>query len=60
MVVQGIAGYVHDYKIYSDLAWEMARPCLTDTVGSGLEGLGFPECRNLLGPRRPGHRCPQL
>ncbi|KAF8502254.1 2-methylcitrate dehydratase [Russula emetica] len=49
-VVQDIANYVHDYKIDSDLAWETARLCLIDTIGCGLEGLRFPECRSLLGP----------
>ncbi|KAI0254054.1 MmgE/PrpD family-domain-containing protein [Lactifluus subvellereus] len=49
-VVQDIADYVHNYKIDSDLAWETARLCLIDTIGCGLEGLRFPECRNLLGP----------
>src|SRR5713226_2805152 len=49
-VVQDIADYVHDYKIDSDLAWETARLCLIDTIGCGLEGLRFSECRNLLGP----------
>jgi hypothetical protein len=49
-VVQDIADYVHGYKIDSDLAWETARLCLIDTIGCGLEGLRFPECRNLLGP----------
>jgi 2-methylcitrate dehydratase len=49
-VVRDIADYVHDYKIDSDLAWETARLCLIDTIGCGLEGLRFPECRNLLGP----------
>jgi hypothetical protein len=44
MVVQDIADYD------SDLAWETARPCLIDTIGRGLEGLGFPECRSLFGP----------
>lgn len=49
-VVRDIADYVHGYKIDSDLAWETARLCLIDTIGCGLEGLRFPECRNLLGP----------
>ncbi|KAI0318396.1 MmgE/PrpD family-domain-containing protein [Amylostereum chailletii] len=49
-VVQDIADYVHNYKIESDLAWETARLCLIDTIGCGLEGLRFPECRALLGP----------
>jgi 2-methylcitrate dehydratase len=48
--VRDIADYVHNYKIDSDLAWEAARLCLIDTIGCGLEGLRFPECRNLLGP----------
>lgn len=49
-VVQDIADYVHNYNIDSDLVWETARLCLIDTIGCGLEGLRFPECRNLLGP----------
>ncbi len=49
-VVQDIADYVHNYKIDTDLAWETARLCLIDTIGCGLEGLRFLECRNLLGP----------
>ena len=49
-VMQDIADYVHGYRIDSDVAWETARLCLIDTIGCGLEGLRFPECRNLLGP----------
>ncbi|KAI9450521.1 2-methylcitrate dehydratase [Russula earlei] len=49
-VLRDIANYVHDYRIDSDLAWETARLCLIDTIGCGLEGLRFPECRSLLGP----------
>lgn len=49
-VVQDIADYVHNYNIESDLAWETARLCLIDTIGCGLEGLRFEECRRLLGP----------
>lgn len=49
-VVQDIADYVHGYNIESDLAYETARLCLIDTVGCGLEGLRFEECRRLLGP----------
>ena len=49
-VIQDIADYVHSYKVDSDLAWETARLCLIDTIGCGLEGLRFAECRNLLGP----------
>src|SRR5712691_10779881 len=49
-VIQDIADYVHNYKVETDLAWETARLCLIDTIGCGLEGLRFPECRNLLGP----------
>jgi 2-methylcitrate dehydratase len=57
-VVQDIADYVHDYKIDSDLAWETARLCLIDTIGCGLEGLRFPESRNLLGPVVEGTTVP--
>lgn len=49
-VLQDIADYVHDYKVTSDLAWDTARLCLIDTIGCGLEGLRFPECKRLLGP----------
>lgn len=49
-VLQDIADYVHNYKIDSDLAFETARLCLIDTIGCGLEGLRFPECKRLLGP----------
>jgi 2-methylcitrate dehydratase len=49
-VVQDIADYAHNYKVDSDLAWETARLCLINTIGCGLEGLRFPEYRNLLGP----------
>ena len=49
-VLKDIANYVHNYKIDSNLAWETARLCLIDTIGCGLEGLRFPECRKLLGP----------
>ena len=57
-VVQGIANYVHDYKVESDLAWETARLCLIDTIGCGLEALHRPECRNLLGPVVEGTTVP--
>ena len=49
-VLQDIAGYVHNYKIDSELAFETARLCLIDTIGCGLEALRFPECTKLLGP----------
>ncbi|TFY74960.1 hypothetical protein EWM64_g9052, partial [Hericium alpestre] len=49
-VNQDIADYVLNYKIDSELAWETARLCLIDTIGCGLEGLRFEECRRLLGP----------
>ncbi|KZT26676.1 2-methylcitrate dehydratase [Neolentinus lepideus HHB14362 ss-1] len=52
--IQDIADYVHNYKIESDLAFETARLCLIDTIGCGLEGLRFPECRSILGPVVPG------
>jgi len=45
-----IVDYVLDYKIESSLAYETARYCLLDTLGCGLEALGYPACTKLLGP----------
>lgn len=49
-----IAKYVHNTPIQSDLAFDTARYVLIDTIGCGLEGLKFDECRKLLGPIVPG------
>jgi 2-methylcitrate dehydratase len=49
-VLVDIADYVLNYKIESKEAWETARSCLIDTLGCGLEALGYPACTKLIGP----------
>jgi len=49
-VLVDIVDYVRDYKITSALAYEAARYCLLDTLGCGLEALGYSACTKLLGP----------
>jgi 2-methylcitrate dehydratase len=53
-VLVDIAEYVCDYDIKSDEAYDTARNCLMDTLGCGLEALGYPACTKLLGPVIPG------
>jgi len=53
-VLVDIADYVTGYRIDSTLAFETARNCLIDTLGCGLEALGYPACTKLLGPIVPG------
>jgi len=53
-VLVDIADYVSDFEISSDEAYETARYCLIDTLGCGLEALGYPACTKLLGPVVPG------
>ncbi|MBI5848284.1 MAG: bifunctional 2-methylcitrate dehydratase/aconitate hydratase [Nitrospirae bacterium] len=53
-VLVDIAEYVCSYEITSDEAFETARYCLIDTLGCGLEALGYPACTKLLGPIVPG------
>jgi len=53
-VLVDIADYVLGYEITSVLAYETARNCLIDTLGCGLEALGYPACLKLLGPIVPG------
>jgi 2-methylcitrate dehydratase len=57
-VIVDIAEYALHYKIRSDLAYDTARFCLLDTLGCGLEALGYPECTKLLGPIVPGTLVP--
>lgn len=45
-----IARYASDFEIKSDLAYEAAKYCLMDTIGTGLLALNFPACTKLLGP----------
>lgn len=49
-VIADIVDYVRDYEITSQLAYDTARLCLADTLGCGLEALGYPACTKLLGP----------
>jgi len=53
-VLIDIADYVCNYEITSEEAFETARYCLIDTLGCGLEALGYPACTKLLGPIVPG------
>ncbi len=49
-VLAGIADYVLNYEVKSDLAWKTAHYCLLDTLGCGFEALSYPACTKLLGP----------
>jgi len=53
-VIRDIVDYVHDYVICDDASYAAAHLCFVDTLGCAFEGLGNPECRNLLGPLVPG------
>jgi len=53
-VLVDIANYVKDYQITSNEAFDTARHCLIDTIGCGIEALGYPACTKLLGPIVPG------
>lgn len=53
-VLTDIADYVCNYTITSQEAYDTARHCLIDTLGCGLEALGYPACTKLLGPIVPG------
>lgn len=53
-VLVDIVDYVMNYPISSTLAYETARNCLIDTLGCGLEALGYPACTKLMGPIVPG------
>jgi 2-methylcitrate dehydratase len=57
-VLVDIANYVDHYEIKNSLAYETARNCLIDTLGCGLEALGYPACTKLLGPVVPGSTVP--
>ncbi len=50
----GIADYVCDAEIDSDLAFETAHYCLMDTLACGFQALDYPACTKLLGPVVPG------
>jgi 2-methylcitrate dehydratase len=53
-VLVDIADFVTKYEIESAEAYATARLCLMDTLGCGLEALGYPACTKLLGPIVPG------
>jgi 2-methylcitrate dehydratase len=53
-VLVDIADYVAKHEIKSAEAYNTARWCLMDTLGCGLEALGYPACTKLLGPLVPG------
>lgn len=53
-VLVDIADYVSAFEVDSDPAYETAGHCLIDTLGCGLEALGYPACTKLLGPVVPG------
>jgi 2-methylcitrate dehydratase len=53
-VLVDIADYVCEYEVNSDEAYDTARNCLIDTLGCGLEALGYQACTKLLGPVVPG------
>jgi 2-methylcitrate dehydratase len=57
-VLVDIAEYVVNYTIASDEAYDTARYCLIDTLGCGLEALGYPACTKLLGPLVHGTTVP--
>jgi 2-methylcitrate dehydratase len=58
-VIADIVDYVRGYEITSELAYDTARHCLIDTLGCGLEALGYPACTKLLGPVVHGTIVPQ-
>src|SRR5438105_5753513 len=49
-VISDIADYVLGYRIESEPAYDTAHLCLLDTLGCGMEALGYPACTKLLGP----------
>ena len=53
-VLQDIADYVLGYAVTSSEAYQTARLSLLDSLGCGLEALGYPACTRLLGPVVPG------
>ena len=57
-VLVDIAEYVANGVIESDLAYNIARNALIDSIGCGLLALRYPECTKLLGPVVPGTLVP--
>ena len=57
-VLVGIADYVCNFDVDSELAFETARYCLMDTLACGFQALDYPACTKLLGPTVPGATMP--
>lgn len=53
-LLEAISRFVLETNIESAEAFETARLCLMDTLGSGLLALNYPACTKLLGPVVPG------
>ncbi|HWO41253.1 MAG TPA: bifunctional 2-methylcitrate dehydratase/aconitate hydratase [Candidatus Eisenbacteria bacterium] len=53
-VIVEIADYVRNYVPQSNEALETARYCFLDSLGCALLALGYPECKQYLGPVVPG------
>jgi 2-methylcitrate dehydratase len=53
-VIVEIAEYAHNKNFESKEAYETARYCLMDSIGSGILALRYPECSKHLGPVVPG------
>ena len=53
-ILTDIADYVLGFRIESAVAYETAHLCLLDTLGCGMEALGYQACTKLLGPVVPG------
>ena len=49
-----IAKYILEYTPESEEAYNTARLCLMDSIGSAVLALRFPECTKMLGPIVPG------
>jgi 2-methylcitrate dehydratase len=49
-LLRDIAGYVADFRITSETAFDAAAWSLADALGCAMLSLGFPECVSRLGP----------
>lgn len=50
-IIESIIGYVYNYEIKSEFAWERAKTALIDSLGVAVESVKIsPECAKLLGP----------
>ena len=53
-LLREIAEYVDSSAVTRDVAYQMSRYCLLDSIGCALEALDHPACVRLLGPVVPG------